>query len=224
MLRERLHQSLAALDLPALDPDSTDRLLRFLEELLRWNVKHNLTAITAPEEALEKHLVDSLSLLPLVKHQARVLDVGSGAGLPGLVLKCARPDIQLLSVDAVGKKISFQRHVIRLLGLTGAKAEQLRIELLAERPQHRKAFDLAVFRALGRLELFLPPLVPCLADGGRVVAMKGPEGRAELAGNREVLDRLGLKCLKIQDLTLPESGSRRTLILLETKINHKMLS
>jgi len=217
MLRESLHRYLAALDLPPIDRAGTDRLLAFLDELLRWNAKHNLTAITDQQEVLEKHLVDSLSLLPLVPRQARMLDVGSGAGLPGLVLKCVRPDLELVSVDAVGKKISFQRHVIRLLGLSGARAEQLRIERLGDCPQHRKAFDLVVFRALGRLDLFLPLMAPCLAEGGRVVAMKGPEGGKELAASRGVLDRLGLECMEIRDLVLPQSGSKRALIVLGGK-------
>jgi len=217
---QQLTRLLVDLGLPELEAAGAERLQRYLEELLRWNAKHNLTAITAPDEALEKHLADSLTLLPLLGEQASVLDVGSGAGLPGLVLKCVRSDISLLSVDAVGKKISFQRHIIRTLGLTGVRAEQLRIESLADNPVNHRAFDLVVFRALGRMGEFLPLLTPCLNSGGRVVAMKGPEGHDELMASQPVLESLGLTCLEVRDLVLPRSRAKRSLIVLGFQKKH----
>src|SRR5512133_1632453 len=128
MLRELLQQLQVEID-----AETEARLLRYLDELLHWNRSINLTAIANREEAIEKHLVDALTVLPWLGPAARLLDLGSGAGLPGLALKIARPGLQLTSVDAVAKKITFQRHVIRLLGLTGVEALHGRLEELAQR-------------------------------------------------------------------------------------------
>jgi len=186
----------------------------FLAELLRWNQKVNLTSITNLSEAREKHLLDSLTLLPLLQGDERLLDVGSGGGFPGIPLKLAAPGLQVLSVDAVQKKIAFQRHVARLLGLQGFAAEHLRVEQL---PQHRLGvggFAVVVSRAFASLEQFAALALPCLAPGGSIVAMKGAEAEAELRQSSAALARLGLQCSDLRHLRLPSSGAQRSLIVL----------
>jgi len=213
-LRQRLATGLGRLGLPELSERVTEQLLWFHEELQRWNRRHNLTAITVPEEAVEKHLLDALTLLPLLQGVATMLDLGSGAGLPGLVLKMARPDLQLLSVDAVAKKIRFQRHVIRHLGLAGVRAEARRIESLAADPALTGAFDLIVFRALGRLEEFLPLALPCLSANGSIIAMKGADGETERDAATPIVEALGLVCRSLP-LQLPFSRAVRVLLRFE---------
>lgn len=201
----------AGLTLP---PPTMAALETFLAELLRWNQKVNLTSITDPAEAREKHLLDSLSLLPLLQGEERLLDIGSGGGFPGIPLKLAVPGLRVVSVDAVQKKIAFQRHVARLLGLQGFAAEHLRVEQLPSHPLGKGGFDLVVSRAFAALEQFAALALPCLAPAGRIIAMKGAEGEKELAQSSEALTALGLVCREVRILQLPRSSSRRSLIVL----------
>lgn len=198
----------------ALPPAAELALETFLAELLRWNQKVNLTSITNLSEAREKHLLDSLTLLPLLQGDERVLDVGSGGGFPGIPLKLAAPGLHLLSIDAVQKKIAFQRHVARLLGLQGFSAEHLRVEQMPQHPLARGGFAVVVSRAFASLEQFATLALPCLAPGGRIVAMKGAEAEAELQQSSAALARLGLRCSELRHLRLPLSGSQRSLIVL----------
>lgn len=197
-------------------PDNVcERLLVFLDELLRWNAQINLTAITDRDEALEKHLVDSLTVLPLFNGSERLLDLGSGGGLPGLPLKIACPGIDLLSVDAVAKKILFQRHVARILQLSGFEACHCRAEDVPKRSGGREAFDVAVSRAFTSLPAFAHLALPCLRPGGRLIVMKGPEGERELEEAAVSLRGMGIVHDDTQILQLPRSRAIRTLIVLK---------
>lgn len=204
---ERLSIPVATVDVP--------RLLQLVDELLRWNRHHNLTAITDPAEAIEKHLVDSLTLRPLLTGGERLLDLGSGGGFPGLPLKIVCPELLVVSVDAVAKKIAFQRHVVRMLGLRGFEPLHIRAEALADRPPYASGFDLVVSRAFAALPSFAALALPCLRPGGRVVAMKGAEGERELEEAAAALAELGLARTALQTLRLPTSGALRTLLVFQ---------
>lgn len=197
------------------DLSMLDRLEWLATELLRWNRTHNLTAITALSEVREKHLLDSLTLLPQLGAARRLLDLGSGAGFPGLPLKIVRPDLDIVSVDAVGKKIAFQRHVARTLQLAGFTAVHGRAEDLPGTPLCGTGFDLVTARALGSLPMLARLAMPCLAAGGRLVAMKGAEGAGELAEAQEELAALGLICVGQHHLRLPVSRAERWLLVLQ---------
>ena len=192
-----------------------ERLEWLGSELLRWNRTHNLTAITASSEIREKHLVDSLTLLPLLGDARRLLDLGSGAGFPSLPLKIARPDLEVVAVDAVGKKVAFQRHVIRTLQLSGITAIHGRAEDLPRQVAVQGGFDVVTARALGSLPLLAALAGPCLAPGGRLIAMKGAEGDAELTTAQADLSALGFACTARYHLRLPVSGADRCLLVLE---------
>ena len=209
-LAELLLVSGITLEAPALE-----RLAWLAAELLRWNRTHNLTAITDPDEVNEKHLADSLTLLPLLAGARRLLDLGSGAGFPALPLKIACPELEVVSVDAVGKKIAFQRHVARTLQLSGFTAVHTRAEDLAGSSFCQAGFDVITARALGGLPLLARLADPCLAPAGRLIAMKGAEAAAELAAAREALADLGFACTAQHRLRLPVSGAERTLLVLE---------
>lgn len=198
---------LSSLDL-MVSEETIPPLERLAEELLRWNARRNLTAITGLEEVFEKHLVDSLTLLPFVRQATRLLDVGSGAGFPSLPLKIACPDLEVVSVEAVGKKVDFQRHVVRILGLEGFKALHERVEMLTD---YRAGFDLVTARALCSLEGLVSLAGPFLAPGGRLVAMKGPEGVHEFTAQRGLLEQVGWTVL-LHRLQLPASGAERCLV------------
>lgn len=192
-----------------------ERLEWLSKELLRWNRTHNLTAITDPLEVREKHLLDSLTLLPLLGIAERLLDLGSGAGFPALPLKIVRPSLDVVSIDAVGKKIAFQRHVVRTLQLSGFTAIHGRAEDLPCTPFGDVGFDLVTARALGSMPMLIRLAAPCLASGGRLIAMKGAEGGAELEAAQQELADLGFACTARHDLRLPLSGAERCLLVLE---------
>src|SRR6185369_5646904 len=144
----------------------------FAEELKKWNRKVNLTAISSDKEIAVKHFIDSLVFADHVQVGENLLDIGSGAGIPAIPLKIVKPMIPVVTVDAVGKKILFQRHLARLLGLKSFEALHARVESL--HGTHNKCFKVITSRAFSRLEQFVSLAAPLLADGGRMIAMKGP--------------------------------------------------
>jgi 16S rRNA (guanine527-N7)-methyltransferase len=188
------------------------QLIRFRDELLRWNRRINLTAITDPLEALEKHLVDSLTLLPLMETGETLLDIGSGGGFPSIPLKIARPDWKIWSVDSGGKKIIFQKHIINTLGLSGYTPLHVRAERLPD-IKGLPGFDLITCRAFASLATTLRLAAPILAEKGAVVIMKGPEGETELADYvTDETSRLWI-CREMVRLRLPLSGAARILLV-----------
>ena len=171
--QQALEAGVAALGLPA-DPLRLEQLADYTAELLRWNKQTNLTAITDPLEIAHKHLLDSLAALPL-ELDGRVCDVGSGAGLPGLLWAGERPELELHSVDARQRKVAFQAHMGRRWGLPHFVAHHQRVEDL------QGPFELVVFRAFAPLPRALPQLQHLLSDQGRMLALKGPGVESELA-------------------------------------------
>lgn len=191
--------------------DSLAQLELLVDELLRWTKRRNLTAITDRDEVLEKHLVDSLTMLPFARSAGRLLDIGSGAGFPALPLKIVCPALEVVSVDAVGKKIDFQKHVVRKLGLSSFTGLHARIQTLQEEENYRAGFDLVTARALTSLEDLVVMAEPFLEPGGRLVAMKGPEGDQEFSAYRNHLSESGWS-ITLHRLVLPRSGAQRCLI------------
>ncbi len=206
MLKEMLQQIEVVLPAKALE-----QLLWFRDELLRWNKKINLTAITDPVSTLEKHLVDSLTLLPHLSQQGCLLDMGSGGGFPSIPLKIARPALTIWSVDAVAKKIAFQKHVVRTLKLQDFTALHARLEDLPNN-SILPLFDLIVTRAFASLKDILSLAEPLLALNGQVVAMKGADGLEELADSAKILKEGGFMCQRTVQMQLPQSRAQRTLL------------
>lgn len=213
-VENRLNELLLAIGVE-LEPCVCGQLVWYLEEMLRWNRSINLTAIKQPEEALEKHLVDSLTLLPLMQGSERVLDMGSGAGLPGIPLKISLPALRVLSVDSVHKKIVFQQHIARHLGLQDFEARSCRIQSLLMDVDSVQSFDVVTARALTHLSQLIEMAEPFLAHGGRLLAMKGPEGDKELDESALVLEKCGFEIASVLRMKLPVSQAERTLITLK---------
>ena len=150
-------------------------LLAYLAELEKWNAVYNLTAVRNPVEMVTRHLLDSLAVLPAMEGLAvsRLLDVGSGAGLPGIPLALARPQWHVALLDSNGKKARFLRHAVRTLGLTNASVIESRVETPDEQSQNEPLYDGIISRAFSSLGEFLTLTEPMLADGGHWLAMKG---------------------------------------------------
>lgn len=195
-----------------ISPSQFNSLNLLAEELKRWNRKINLTAITDDEGIAVKHLVDSLSLLKVVRGPGRLLDIGSGGGFPGIPVKIVQPDLEIVSVDAVVKKISFQKQAVRLLGLTGFTALHVRAETLVA--DYAEAFDWVVSRAFSDIPSFVAMALPTLKPGGRIVAMKGKNAAEEIAAAEGALAKLGANVVAVDEFTLPGSGDSRSLVVI----------
>lgn len=198
-----------------LDGAQLESLNLFAEELKKWNRKINLTAITGDEDIALKHLVDSLSLLKVVRGPGRLLDIGSGGGFPCIPVKIVQPDLEMVSVDAVVKKISFQKQAVRLLKLTGFNALHVRAETLAQ--EYPASFDWVVSRAFSDIPSFVAMALPVLKPEGRIVAMKGRNAAEEVEAASAELDALGARVVKVIDFNLPGTGDARSLVVIGRK-------
>ena len=185
----------------------------YAAELIKWNSKVNLTAITKNSEIAIKHFFDSLSIAPYITSSDRLLDIGSGAGLPIIPLKIIRPEISMISVDAVAKKIHFQRHIIRTLNLLNIEAIHARIENLHK--THSHSFSVITSRAFTRLDRFVSLAAPLLSDGGVLIAMKGDLAEGEIAASDEVVNASGFIVTSTHRYTLPLGMGERVLTFLK---------
>lgn len=182
-------------DLP---PAVLDQFAVHARELLLWNGKINLTAITEPLAMAVNHYIDAVVPAPLISPPARVLDIGSGGGFPGIPLKILQPALSLTAIDAARKKVSFLAHVGRVLRLTDYRALHLRLEKMKSAGGEVRTgdaglglFDVIVCRALASLEDFLALAVPFVAAKGLILALKGRISAAEVAAARRCLTTIG---------------------------------
>lgn len=188
-------------------------------ELLQWNRVTNLTTITEPLDVAVKHYVDALAAAPWIGNRARVLDAGSGGGFPGIPLTILRPDLSVTLVDSVRKKVTFLKHAIRTLGLSGIDAVHGRLEDLCLLPQYAGKFDRVVCRAFSSLEDFANLTLPFLSPCGCLLAMKGPQAdhAHETANQKDdgsiVLGGTSFS-MRIHRYRLPLLDARRSLVVL----------
>lgn len=187
-------------------PGATDRLIQHLEILAAWNRTHNLTAVRNRKDMITKHLIDSLSISKFVKGN-QIIDIGSGAGFPGIPVAIVQPHREFVLVDAKAKKTQFLRHVVRKLALENVSVVESRIEQFAV----HEMFDSVLVRALGSLNAIAELAFPLLAPGGAVLAMKGRYPDKEIK-------QLKVKCsLSVQVLNVPYLNAERHLISMRHK-------
>nr|MBO2477212.1 16S rRNA (guanine(527)-N(7))-methyltransferase RsmG [Bacillota bacterium] len=198
-----------------LDEAAADGMRAYWRMVLAANERMNLTRITGDLDAVLKHFVDSLTVLltGLFSVGARVVDVGTGAGFPGVPLKLARPDLRVVLVDATLKRVRFLETVIGHFGWRDVQAVHARAEMLARDPETAGTFDVAVARAVASLDKVVTWSVPLVRPGGHLVAMKGPEVEDELAGAERALRRMGARVADVRRLALPREAGRRTLVV-----------
>jgi 16S rRNA (guanine527-N7)-methyltransferase len=191
-------------------------------ELVRWNQKVNLTAITDPFEVAVKHFLDSLSAVRSIPEDATLLDIGSGGGFPGLPLKVLRPCLTITLIDASRKKVSFLKHVIRTLKLDKIEALHIRAEDFANDPLHRHQFDVIISRAVSSLDLFRRRAWPLVIDTGAIIALKGDIATDELNAlqGRGFDDGYapetagGRFSVTVEKFSLPFLNSNRTIVVI----------
>jgi 16S rRNA (guanine527-N7)-methyltransferase len=187
----------------------------FLENIWAWNKRINLTGITKKREMIIKLLLDPLVALPYLPSSGTLLDVGSGAGIPGLPLKIARPSYEVHLLEARAKKVSFLRYTTRKIGLTGIKAFQGRAEKNHDLPALFPGYDIVTARALAPLIKTIDICYPHIRPGGLLVAFKGLGIHRELANSQATIDYLGLGIETKASYRLPETRGERHLLILK---------
>ena len=186
----------------------------YFKELLKWNQKINLTAIQSEKGMILKHFLDSLSVTPYLPKHSSILDIGSGAGFPGIPLKIVQPTLEMTLIDSVRKKVDFQRHIIRMLGLRGTEAIHGRVQDKGILRDLARRFDIALSRAFSDLQPFLALSFPFLKKGGTAIAMKGEVDDKEMRLLNET-EGTRYRLQKTIHLILPFSSFKRTILLFE---------
>lgn len=194
-----------------------ESLARYEQELLDWNARFNLTAIRDPQEVRIKHFLDSFTCLLAFRERPpeRLVDVGTGAGFPGLALKVIYPRMRLTLVESVGKKAGFCRHIVDTLELPGVEVVQERAEALGQMAAHREQYDWSVARAVAVLPVLAEYLLPLVKVGGAMIAMKGESGPAEAHNAEHALRVLGGRLRQLLPVTLPGVVEVRYLVVVD---------
>ena len=208
-------------DLTALGITLTEQqiqqFIQYYEMLVEWNQVMNLTAITEYDDVMKKHFVDSVSLIKAydVSKSASVIDVGTGAGFPGLALKIAYPNLKVTLLDSLNKRINFLNAVIEKLELTGVDTVHGRAEDFAKPDKLREKFDLCVSRAVANLSTLSEYCLPFVKQGGLFISYKSEKISEEMAAAKNAIYLLGGKVVEQVEFTLPDSDIYRNLFVIQ---------
>lgn len=196
-----------------LEEKQIENFYKYMNLLLEWNEKMNLTAITEPNEVILKHFIDSLTIVNLIKKGQRVIDVGTGAGFPGIPLSIVKEE-NITLLDSLNKRITFLEEVINKLELKNIKAVHARVEEFAKNKKERESYDIATSRAVAPLNVLLEYLLPLVKVGGICICMKG-SNKEEIEEAQNALKILGGEIEKIEKITLPETDIKRNIIIVK---------
>ena len=192
----------------------------YAAELAEWNEKFNLTAIKSPADVEIKHFADSLSCLPAIRNtqhatRASLIDIGTGAGFPGLPLKIVCPELKLTLVESVGKKVAFLEHIVGKLELKDVTVIKGRAEEVGQDGAHREKYDWAVARAVAEMPVLLEYLLPLVKIGGKALAQKGENAPAETHGAERAAKLLGGSLAQLTPVELPGVVEPRYLVVFD---------
>ena len=190
------------------------KFFEYMNALNEWNEKINLTAITDPEGIIVKHFLDSLTILKYINENDCIVDVGTGAGFPGIPVGIANTNNNILLVDSLNKRINFLNDVIEKLKLTNIKTLHSRAEDFGKNKLYRESFDIATSRAVARMNILVEYLLPTVKVGGKCICMKGPDIEEELNEAKVAIEILGGKIEKVEEFLLPDTDIKRTIIII----------
>lgn len=183
--------------------------------MLQWNEKINLTAITEQEEIILKHFIDSLTIAKYIEKNAKLIDVGTGAGFPGIPLKIIREDIDILLLDSLNKRVNFLNEVIKQLKLLNTQVIHSRVEDLGKDKKYRENFDYATSRAVANLATLSEYLMPLVKLKGVCICMKGACVEEEIKQSQKAISILGGSIKLVDKFQLPKSQIDRNIVLLQ---------
>lgn len=192
-----------------------EQFSKYMELLLDWNEKINLTAITEKDQIVLKHFIDSLTISDLIDNDSKVIDVGTGAGFPGIPLKIYNETLRITLVDSLNKRVNFLNEVIKELDLKNISAEHARAEEFARLNNQRECYDYAVSRAVANLSTLVEYLLPFVRVGGKCICMKGPNIEEELNNSKNALKLLGGEIEEVKGLVLPDSEMERKIVIIK---------
>lgn len=195
-----------------LNEEQKEQFYEYMNLLLEWNEKINLTAIVDPEEIILKHFIDSITISKYIDKSSYVADIGTGAGFPGIPLKILRKDIKIVLVDSLNKRIKFLDEVIEKLNLNNIEAIHARAEEFGQNKKYREQFDIVTSRAVANLSTLSEYLIPLAKVGGKVLSMKGPGALGEIENAKNAIKVLGGTIEKVSEFKLPLSDIERTII------------
>lgn len=198
--------------------ENIKKLYEYMTILLDWNEKINLTAITNVDEIIEKHFIDSLTILRYIKDSDKVIDVGTGAGFPGIPL-AINSNANLTLLDSLNKRINFLEEVKNTLGLSNVQNIHGRAEEVARQKNHREIYDVAVSRAVAPMNILVEYLLPFVKVGGICICMKGPNASEEISNANNAINLLGGKYIDQINIKLKNGEIDRNLIIIK-KINN----
>lgn len=200
-----------------LDNEICNKLYNYMNLLLEWNEKINLTAITNEKEIILKHFIDSFTINKFINSGDKMLDIGTGAGFPGLPIKIIRPEVDVFLMDSLNKRINFLNEVIESLQLKNIEAFHSRAEEMAKNNKFREKFDVVTSRAVAKLNILLEYMLPYTKVNGKCLCMKGPNIEEEIKEAEKALKILGGEIEKIEKIILPDSNIERNIIIIRKK-------
>ncbi len=199
-----------------LEDKQIEKFYNYMNLLLERNEKMNLTAITEPKEVILKHFIDSATIIKYIENGMQIVDVGTGAGFPGIPLNIINSEASYTLVDSLNKRINFLDEVINSLQLNNINTIHSRIEEFGR--DNKESFDIATSRAVASLNILLEYLLPLVKIGGICICMKGSNVKEEIENSKKALDVLGGRIEKIEEIILPNSDIRRSIIIVR-KVN-----
>lgn len=192
-----------------------NQFYQYMNILIEWNKVINLTAIVEPNEIIKKHFIDSLTILNKINENDTIIDVGTGAGFPGIPIKIAFPGVKVVLLDSLNKRIKFLNKVIKELKLTNIETIHGRAEDCGRDKKHREQYDVAVARAVAPLNILLEYLIPFIKIGGRCICMKGSNIEEELYNSKNAVKLLGGNIEKTENFVIPNTDINRRLIIVK---------
>ena len=198
----------------AIPENEIEKFYQYMKLLLEWNEKINLTAITDESEIIRKHFIDSLTISKLIKEDTNVVDVGTGAGFPGMPLAITKK-VKVTLVDSLNKRINFLNIVKEAIELDNVNTVHGRAEEVGQNEKYREKFDYAVSRAVAPINVLLEYMLPLVKVGGYCLCMKGPKVIDEMQGIENVAEKLGGKYIKLEELEIPGEESRKNVIIIK---------
>lgn len=199
----------------SISDEQANKFYKYMELLLEWNEKMNLTAITEPNEVILKHFIDSITVEKHINKEAKIIDIGTGAGFPGIPLSIIRNDLNITLMDSLNKRIKFLDEVVKENQLLNVDTVHSRAEELARNKDFRGKFDVATSRAVASLNVLLEYMIPFVKVGGYCICMKGANVEEEINNAKKALNILQCKIENVESFNLPGSDYARNIIIIK---------